>query len=105
MAPYTAANAKSATLSGTTVDTVTLTAAPAVEVSNDAPDGSSKIWARCSFTGTPPDPTAGGDDCSPIPPGGVKRFERDALNSIDDTGSAVVKIIGNGNAYVVEGVQ
>lgn len=93
--PFTA----HATLTGTTVDTVTLTSPiTRVTVINRAAAGGTDLWVTISNTGTAPaDPVAAADDTYWIPPQGFKTFA---------AGSDVqVKVLGNSNAYSVEGEQ
>lgn len=88
-----------ATLSGTTVDTVTLTGAVRrVTVINRAAAGSADLWVTISNTATAPsDPVSAADETYWIPPQGFKTFAA--------SGGAIVKVLGNGNAYSVEGEQ
>lgn len=90
-----------ATLSGTTVDTLTLSGPMTrCTVNNKAAAGGADIYFTYSCTSTAPAaPTASGDDTYWVPPGGWKSF--DVLGG----GGVIVKIIGNGNAYSVEGEQ
>lgn len=92
MASYSVKRAKNATLTTTTVDTVTLQQQwPAVEVTNA--DATNSVYVRVDGTAA----TAGGDDCTMILPASSKVI---ALG-----GSVTVSIIGNGNVYSVEGVN
>jgi len=100
MASISKAIAVHTTLSGTTVDTVTLTGAPnEADVLNEASAGGANLYVTSGWTGnTPAEPTASGDDTRVVPPGGFITIK------IPGVGAAViVKIIGNGNAYSVEG--
>lgn len=91
MASYSVARAKHATLSGTTVDTVTLTIGSALLITNRH----ATIDMSITVDGTTP--TALGDDTYIVRAGEAKSID---LSS--DT--LVVKIIGNANPYSVEGV-
>lgn len=96
MASYSAALVKSATLSGTTVDTVTLTSLyQSVEVLNR---GSNAL----SFTVGGATPTALGDNCFVVPAG--EALAVPVPSATDSTTGTVVKIIGNGDAYTVTGI-
>lgn len=95
MANLTAASAKHATLTSTTVDTVTLTGSfQSFEVVNR--HATEVLWVTYGEA-APADPTAGGDDCIFVPAAGVVTLDAD--------GKVVVKILGNGNAYSVQGVS
>lgn len=92
MASLSAAKSKHATLSGTTVDTVTLTGGyEFVEILNR------HATEILSVTTNGVTPTAAGDDTEVIPGGGSVVLEFSGA-------TAAVKIIGNGNAYSVTGV-
>lgn len=92
MATYSATRAKNATLSTTTVDTITLNQKwEAVEITNA--DASNALYVRVDGTAA----TAAGDDCTMILPASSKVI---ALG-----GSTTVSIIGNGNVYSCEGVK
>lgn len=97
MASETGPQSAHATLAGTTVDTVTLTAPiTRVSVINRAIAGGADLWVTYSLTGVAPvDPVAAADDTFWIPPGGFKSFY--ARSGI------IFKILGNGNPYSVEG--
>lgn len=96
MAAISKTRVANATLTGSTVDTVTLAGPyPVVEVVNRS--GANFIWVRASGNGTPPsDPTVAGDECEPVAPG-----ERRVV--LVGAKSPIVKIIGNGDAYSVVG--
>ncbi len=105
MASYTAVFAKEQTLSSTTVDTITLSGAPAgggtqfLTIYNQHASN----WMYVTWGATSPsNPTAGGDDCIPVPPasGTTVRLSA-ALTSTGANQGLVVKIIGNGNKYNV----
>lgn len=92
MATYSVTRAKNATLSSTTVDTITLNQKwEAVEITNA--DASNALYVRVDGTAA----TAAGDDCTMILPASSKVI---ALG-----GSTTVSIIGNGNVYSCEGVK
>ena len=98
MATYSVARAKTATLSGTTVDTVTLTGGhDKVEVKNfDTTNNLPFVHASGS---TPTSPTAEVDDSVVLGPGEWTEVRANA-----SLGNTVVKLIGNGNKYQVRGV-
>ena len=88
-----------ATLAGTTVDTVTLSGtATVITVINRAAAGGADMWVTFSTTSTvPADPVAEADETYWIPAGGgFKTFT-------DPGGGCIIKVLGNGNAYSVEG--
>lgn len=89
MATYTVVHAAHKTLSGTTVDTVTLSGgdySPTFEISNRS--GATTIY----FTTDGTAPTAGGDDTDFVAPG---------ESVIVQAKTRSVKLIGNGNDYSV----
>jgi len=97
MASNSAVSLISATLSTTTVDTCTLTGSvQAVRVWNLTGTAALYVTLAPGSGGTPTAPTAGGDGCLVIPAGLWR-----VIPVVSPTG-AVVKLIGNGNAYVVE---
>ena len=96
MATYTAIRAKTATLTGTTVDTVTLSGLGRynqVEVVNVS--GATALYVRWGEN-TATAPTAGGDDCYVVLAGGSLTFPTGGGLS-----QVVVKVIGNGNQFNV----
>lgn len=102
MAAYSVKYCKHATLSSTTVDTVTLTGgAPVVEVYNA--DASNPIYfcigdstGGSNLTATP---TAAGDDTYKVPPATARQVL--APPAAGANGDVSVKLIGNGNIYSV----
>jgi len=104
MADQTAVNAKHATLTGAAVDKITLTGRPAkVDVLNRGAAGSADLYVTVgNGTSEPADPTAAGDNTEIVAPGGFVTL--DVPTSVPGS-SAVVKVIGNGNAYSVIGVR
>lgn len=85
------------TLSTTTVDTVTFAQTwGRIEITNL--DGTTKLY--CTFNGATP--TAGGDDTTEVMTSASKIVST-LVGPIP--GGNVVKIIGNGNVYSVEGVD
>jgi hypothetical protein len=102
VASHTAVTAQHATLSGTTADTITLSGAVThVDVLNRAAAGGADMYANISWYGaTPTTPVAAADDLRIIAPGGFVTFEYDG-GGVDT--SVVVQVVGNGNAYSVEG--
>lgn len=96
MAALSAKRSKSATLSTTTVDTVTLTVpCQFIEVTNRS--GSATIW----FTVDGTVPTAAGDDVEFVLPG--QSLPVPVIGAADS--GAVVKVLGNGNDYTVAGTS
>lgn len=92
MATYSVTRSKNATLSTTTVDTITLGQQwPAVEITNG--DATNALYVRVDGTAA----TAAGDNCTMILPASSK--------VIGLGGSVTVSIIGNGNVYSCEGVN
>lgn len=100
MAAYSNENAYSATLSSTTVDTVTIVGRwRTVEVVNWASVGGADIW----FAVGGATPTVAGAGCYKVPPQSAMEFE--FAGPDEDPGvDRVVKILGNGNDYSVSGV-
>ena len=99
MAAYSASKVVSKTLSGSTVDVITITGGwPSLEVVNRST--SVILWAVAAPPGsTPADPTAAGDNIEPVLPG-----ERVVLTFGQmTTQTQIVKLIGNGNDYSVVG--
>lgn len=100
MAAYAEIRSKTATLSTTTVDTVTLGQPwDRIEVANQ----STTLPLYVTFDGTTP--TAAGDDCSYVGPSQSIVVRAPQLNS--SLGTTIwhkVSIIGNGNIYTVEGL-
>lgn len=96
MAAYSVATAKHATLSTTTVDTVTITAgASQVEVINrDTAD-----YLYITYGVDPTDPTAAGDDTIVVPPGNAVTIDANGRTNFK------VKIIGDGGGYSVQRVD
>jgi hypothetical protein len=99
MATYTVNLAKHATLSGTTVDTVTLNGAGTGRFEVINRDGTNTAWVTYSRGGTPADPTASGDECHVLPPNSSKEFFTFGASAL------VMKILGNGGAYSVEALD
>lgn len=108
MASYSVALCKHATLSGTTVDTVTITDATTIDVCNDAAAGGTNLYVTVGIGTAPSDPTSGGDNTYMVPPGGWSTFAASSLFtgygvSPGQYPDIVVKVLGNNNAYRVEG--
>lgn len=99
MALLSAQRAKHPTLTGTTVDTVTLGPVADIEVFNRA--GSADLWVAVSAGAVPSDPAVNGDDCEFVPAGTVRSINIPGGASGHSIG---VKIIGNGNLYSVVAV-
>ena len=91
---------KTATLSTTTVDTVTLTQPwDRIEVANH--DSAQPLYV--TFNGATP--TAAGDDCSYVGPNQSIVVPAPQLNSVlGSTNWHKVSVIGSGNVYTVEGL-
>lgn len=91
MASYTVERSKHATLSGTTVDTITITGAHnEIEVFNRS--GSADLYVTVDGK----TPTSAGDNTDIVPAGTSLVVPAPAGD-----GGTVVKILGNGNAYTV----
>lgn len=105
MAAQTAVLTQHATLSGTTVDSVALSGGPTeVSVLNHAAAGGANLYVTYGFgtaVASLTDPVAAADETYVVVPGGFITFFEP-----NKTRRAIVsvKIIGNGNAYSVEGV-
>jgi hypothetical protein len=85
-----------ATLTATTVDTVTLNA-PQTKVKVVNRHATEVLWVTISRTGTAPaDPTIGGDDTYFVAPanGSETFYSRSGV---------IVKVLGNGNGYSIHG--
>jgi hypothetical protein len=94
--------AASATLSGTTVDTVTLNSYPYYKIVNHSV--AATMWVTLGDGGlTPIDPAAAAADAFPVPPqaGATMLIEN---NNPAAAGKTVLKILGNANVYTVMGV-
>ena len=100
MAALTALRAKSATLSTTVVDTVSLLQAwDRIEVTNR--DAAVAMWV--TFNGATP--TSGGDDCTYVGPNQSVVVYAPILEGTITAGQYHrVGIIGSANAYTVEGL-
>lgn len=91
-----------ATLSTTTIDTVTLTGSPLkVDVINRGAQGDAPLYVTWAFDGsTPDDPVADADETEVVMAGGYVTIA-DANGA--RPASFVVKVLGNGNSYSVCG--
>lgn len=90
---FTVRLAKSATLSTTTVDTVTLgQVCSEVEIVNK--DATNDLFITLNGL----TPTASGDDCYRVLPATSKRLKTPSINPL------VVSLIGSGNIYTVAGI-
>lgn len=99
MADYPAVQAVNKTLTGSTVDQITFADSwPLVEVVNR---GEGVIWVTASTRGEPDDPEVEGDDCQPVLPG--ERIT--VVNSRSAQGGAIIKVMGDGDAYSIVGAQ
>lgn len=96
MATLSGAMSKHATLSGTTVDSVTLNGAGTGRFEVINRDGTNTVWVTFSRTGTPVDPVASADDARVLPPNSSKEYYCFGPNSL------IVKVLGNGGAYSIE---
>jgi hypothetical protein len=102
MAAVDGVNAASATLSTTTVDTVTLTGRGTIlTVINREASTGTDFWITFNANGgTAATPTAAGDECYPVMPRGSQSFR---VRSVATVASGVtVKILGDGHAYTVQ---
>lgn len=96
LAAYSVASKKHATLVATTVDQVTLTQGFShIEVIERG--GTVPLWV--TYGPSPADPTSAGDDVLFVPPNGKVTIDG------NERGNMVVKVLGNGNAYSVQGVD
>lgn len=104
MASNTVTRVKSATLSTTTVDTVTLKGTPGeVEVLNRS--GEADISFTVGTTNHPPvDPADKGDDCYVVRAGESLVVPVERRRDPVASDRIIVKLIGNGNAYTVTGI-
>lgn len=100
MANYSASKVVSKTLSGSTVDQVTITGGwPSIEVVNRST--TAVLWAVAGSPGNiPADPAAAGDNIEPILPG--ERIVMTFGQAVPGQ-SQYVKLIGTGNDYSVVG--
>lgn len=104
MAAQTAVLTQHATLSGTTVDSVALSGGPTeVTVFNHAAAGGTNLYVTVAFGSTVAavtDPVAAADETYVVVPGGFVTFREPNKAKY---ASVVVKVLGNGNAYTVQG--
>jgi len=100
MAAHSELRSKTATLDGTTVDTVTLTQPwDRLEVTNQ----SSTVALYCTFDGSAP--TSAGDDCTYVGPNQSVVVPAVQLESSLGAGNwHRVSVIGNANIFTVEGL-
>jgi len=96
MAALTGSLTKHATLSATTVDSITLSAAGSGRFEVVNRDGTNTIWVTFSRTGTPTDPVASADNTRVLPPNSSKEYYCFGDSNL------IVKILGNGGSYSVE---
>jgi hypothetical protein len=91
------------TLSTTTVDTCTLTGSDfdLIDVTNVT--GSANLTVTVKDGSAPDDPVAGANDNYVVPTGRTRRIKPTGFSG--SSSSVVVKVLGNGNVYLVEGVQ
>lgn len=95
MAAVAGVQAASATLTTTTVDTITLSGSGSlVTVINREPTTGTAFWVTVGPSAITP--TAAGAECYPVFPTSSTSFR-----IAKGTGGAVVKILGNGHAYTV----
>jgi hypothetical protein len=102
MAAVAGVQAASATLSTTTVDTVTLTGRGTIlTVINREPSTGTDFWITYnSLGGTPITPVAATAECYPVMPRGSQSFR---IRSVAAAANGVtVKILGNGHQYTVQ---
>lgn len=98
MASYSVSKAKHATLSSTTVDTVTVAAATEVFVMNRG--GTADLTVTSGAT-TPATPVALADDTDVVAPGTFIRVATAGAGGYPQTW--IVKVLGDGNDYSVVG--
>lgn len=99
MASYTVEQVANETLTGATVDDVTVEGGwPAVEVVNR--DAAEALWVTVGTGEAPDDPAVAGDNVLPVMPSERVVVYRGRRRDQD----LVVKLIGDGNAYSVIGV-
>jgi hypothetical protein len=97
MASYSVATAKSATLTGTTADTVTLTQRwPFVEVMNRGANNITFVVDPNAAA-----PTALQDNGYVVAPGQTLTVP---VNLFNASGQTVIQLVANGDAYTVTGV-
>lgn len=98
MASHSVARAKTATLTGTTHDQITLTGGfDKIEVKNfSTTENLTVVYANGSAPSTP---TAEVDDAIVLGPG-----EWTDLDMTPGSGNGILKVVGNGNKYQVRGV-
>lgn len=104
MASHSVTTVKSATLSTTTVDTITITQTNLryVEVLNRGTGAISFTYGHTATAGDVATPTALGDNCVVVPAGTAVMVS--PVWPGTTTTSVIVKIIGSGDAYTVSGV-
>lgn len=104
MASVNDAKSITATLSGTTADTVTLNQLwPAVEVVNA--DGSNDMFVSMNGTNAPTTAVANGAGMDRIPKGTTKVLRAIPIQNGTGVGTIVLSVVGNGGAYTITGVQ
>jgi hypothetical protein len=91
------------TLSTTTVDTCTLTGSDFDQVDVTNITGSANLTVTAKDGSAPDDPVAGANDNYCIPTGRTRRIRPTGFSGASS--AAVIKVLGNGNVYLVEGVQ
>jgi hypothetical protein len=103
MAAEAGINAASATLTTTTVDTITLTGRGTyLSVVNREPTTGTLFWCTTSIaSGTAATPTAAGDECFPVFPSSATGFRVRSSSAASGGAGLVVKILGNGHQYTV----
>jgi hypothetical protein len=90
------------TLSSTTIDTVTLSGDfQYVDVHNVT--GSANLSVTVKDGSAPDDPVAGANDTWVVPEGRSRRIKPTGFSG--SSSSVVVKVLGNGNVYIVEGAE
>ena len=85
------------TLSGTTIDTVTISQGP-FDVCNWT--GSADLTVTYALNNAPTDPVAGAAETFAVPAGTSRRID---APSGSVPGTVKIKVLGNGNVYSVDG--
>lgn len=86
------------TLTGATIDKVTLTAVGDIEVDNWGPSGDITVTVNSADAGDPVDPVAGAKETWTIPSGTFL-----TINLPPAAGGTIVKVLGNSNVYTIQG--
>lgn len=90
------------TLTSTTIDTVTLTGSDFDQIDVTNLTGSENLTVTAKDGSAPADPVAGANDNYVVPQGRTRRIRPTGFSG--SSSSVVVKVLGDGNVYLVEGV-